>query len=144
MPRIDDCKVVALPQVLRDAQGNLTALESGSEQLGFDPARVFFLYDIPGGASRGGHAHHECEQLIVCVMGSFRVGIDDSAYQRIVTLDRAYYGLYVPPLTWTELRDFSAGAVCLVIASKPYEEADYIRDYDQFVSVADPGLKQAA
>jgi dTDP-4-dehydrorhamnose 3,5-epimerase-like enzyme len=144
MPRIDDCKVVALPQVLRDEQGNLTALEGCSDQLGFDPARVFFAYDIPGGVSRGGHAHYACEQLIVCVMGAFRVGIDDGSYQRTVTLDRAYYGLYVPPLVWTDLRDFSAGAVCLVIASRPYEEQDYIRDYDEWLSVVEPRLERAA
>jgi len=143
-PRIDECKVVGLPQVLRDDQGNLTALEGGSEQLGFDPARVFFLYDIPGGAARGGHAHHRCEQLIVCVMGAFRVAVDDGDYRRIVTLDRAYYGLYVPPLIWTELHDFSSGAVCLVVASQPYDEDDYIRDYDTFASVADRRLMRTA
>jgi hypothetical protein len=132
MPHIDDCKLLGLPQVPRPA-GNLTALEGGLAPLGFEPSRTFFLYDIPGGAARGGHAHHGCEQMIVCVMGSFRVTIDDGVYRRVVSLDRAYYGLYVPPLIWTELHDFSAGAICLVLASKPYVERDYIRSYDDFL-----------
>lgn len=131
MARIDECTIRALPQVPRD-QGNLTALNGGLGPLPFDPNRVFFLYDIPGGAARGGHAHYECEQMLVCVMGSFRVAVDDVDHRRTVTLDRAYYGLYVPPLIWTELLDFSAGAICLVLASHPYEERDYIRSYADF------------
>jgi hypothetical protein len=135
MPGIDACQILALPQILRSSQGNLTVLEGGAEPLGFDIARLFYLYDIPGGASRGGHAHRDCKQFIVCVMGAFRVGVDDGEYRRVVSLDRAYYGLYVPPLIWTELRDFSAGAICLVVTSAPFEESDYIRSYDDFLAV---------
>jgi hypothetical protein len=134
MPNIDACRVVALPQI-PSPEGNITPVEGASDQIPFEIARVFYLYDIPGGAARGGHAHHRCEQLLVCVMGSFRIAVDDGRYRRVIDLNRAYYGLYVPPMVWAEEHEFSAGAICLVLASLPYDEADYIRDYDGFAAM---------
>jgi uncharacterized RmlC-like cupin family protein len=125
-------RIVPLPQVQRP-QGNLTAVEGGGEVVPFDIARVFYLYDIPGGAARAGHAHHQLEELIVGVLGAFRVIVDDGTTRETVELNRGYTGLYVPPMVWRELVDFSAGAVCVVMASRPYEEADYIRDYDEYL-----------
>jgi hypothetical protein len=134
MSHLDDCKLLSLTQIPRP-QGNLTPIEGAGEVIPFDIARVFYLYDIVGGSSRGGHAHHDLEQFIVSVMGAFQVVIDDGERRRAVELNRAYYGLYVPPLIWSELIDFSAGAICVVLASRPYEEPDYIRDYSEFISV---------
>jgi hypothetical protein len=115
-------------------EGQITPVEGGSD-VPFDIARVYYLYDIPGGESRGGHAHRELRQLIVSVMGSFDVRLDDGHDERVVTLNRAYRGLLVPRLIWRDLLNFSSGAVCLVLASLPYDEADYIRDYQTFLSV---------
>ncbi len=131
MTSIDDCIIIQLPQVLR-RQGNITAVESG-KHIPFDIARVYYLYDVPGGASRGGHAHKELEQVIVSVMGSFDVILDDGRNKKTVTLNRAYYGLYVPRLIWRELVNFSSGGVCLVLGSLPYVESDYLRAYQSFL-----------
>jgi uncharacterized RmlC-like cupin family protein len=128
-------RIVPLPQVQRP-QGNLTAVEGMSDVVPFDIARVFYLYDIPGGAARAGHAHHQLEELIVSVLGAFRVIVDDGTTRETVELNRGYTGLYVPPMVWRELVDFSAGAVCVVMASRPYEEADYIRDYGEFEKIS--------
>ena len=125
-------KVVSLPQVQRP-QGNLTAVAGMDDVVPFDIARVFYLYDIPGGAARAGHAHYQLQELIVSVLGAFRVVVDDGNTRDVVELNRGYTGLYVPPMVWRELVDFSAGAVCVVMASRPYEEADYIRDHDAFL-----------
>jgi hypothetical protein len=134
MPLIDECRVLGLTQVPRP-EGNITPVEGGADPLPFEIARVFYLYDIPGGADRGGHAHYRCEQLLVCVMGSFRVVIEDGVYQRVVELNRANYGLYVPPMIWGAQVEFSAGAICVVLASLPYDEADYIRDHDRYLQL---------
>ncbi len=128
---VDDCILLELPRILTPT-GSLTPVENG-KVIPFEIARVYYLYDVPGGETRGGHAHRELQQLIVSVMGSFDVLLDDGHERRTVTLNRAYHGLYVPPLVWRELVNFSSGGICLVLASLPYDEGEYIRDYAQFL-----------
>jgi hypothetical protein len=113
--------------------GNITPIE-GREHLPFDIARVYYLYDIPGGETRGGHAHKRLEQFMVAAMGSFDVILDDGERRQTVHLDRAYFGIYIPRLVWRELVNFSSGAICLVFASLPYDEGEYIRDYEEFLA----------
>jgi WxcM-like protein len=129
---IDDCRIIDFPRILRP-QGNLTAVQSGKE-LPFEIARVYYLYDVPGGATRGGHAHCDLQQVIISAMGSFCVELDDGRHQKSVRLSRAYYGLYVPQMVWRELVDFSSGGISLVLASLPYAEDEYIRDYQDFLA----------
>jgi hypothetical protein len=128
------CRLVDLP-VVHDTRGNLTFVEGG-DQIGFEIARVYWLYDVPGGASRAGHAHRELQQLLIAASGSFDVLLDDGREQRRVRLDRSNQGLVLPRLVWREIEGFSSGAVCLVLASLPYDEADYYRDYDEFLRAA--------
>jgi hypothetical protein len=128
---IDDCVVLDLPRITR-REGSITPVHGGRE-VPFDIRRVYYLYDVPGGAERGGHAHRELQQVIVAVMGSFHVILDDGERRKNVTLNRAYYGLYVPSLMWREVVAFSSGGVCLVLASNHFSEADYFRDYQDFV-----------
>lgn len=127
---VDDCRLIDLP-VIHNPQGNLTFIE-GQTHVPFDIARVYYLYDVPGGAERGGHAHKELQQLLVAMSGSFEIVVDDGTKRRGIRLNRSYVGLYMPSMIWRELVDFSSGSVCMVLASKPYEEADYIRDYKSF------------
>jgi len=126
--------LIALPKIF-DPRGNLTVAEQQHE-VPFDISRVYWTYDIPSGESRGGHAHKECEEVIVAVSGSFDVTLDDGRRQATFHLNHPYQGLYVGAGIWRTLDDFSSGAVCLVIASDLFEEADYIRDYDEFLSFA--------
>ena len=128
------CRMIDLP-VVHDARGNLTFVE-GDEHVPFELARAYWLYDVPGGESRAGHAHAALEQVFVAVAGSFDVIVDDGTQRDRVALNRGYHGLYVPPLVWREIDNFSSGAVCLVLASLHYDEADYFRDYDEFVRAA--------
>lgn len=130
---VADCRLVTLPRVTSPG-GNLTAIE-GSVDLPFPIERVYYLYDVPGGEERGGHAHRDLRQLIVAVMGSFDLVLDDGETQQTVRLDRAYHGLLMPPMIWRELRNFSSGGICLVLASHAYDEADYVRDYDEFAAM---------
>jgi hypothetical protein len=125
------CRIVDLPRVT-DPRGNLTFIEGG-RQVPFDIARVYYLYDVPGGESRGGHAHRELEQVIIAAAGSFDVVVDDGSSTTRFSLNRSYYGLYVPRMTWRELGNFSTGSVCLVLASTAYAEDDYYRDLDEFL-----------
>lgn len=113
-------------------KGNITVVEN-SHDVPFDVKRVYYLYDVPGGESRGGHAHYELQQLIVAASGSFDVLIDDGRVKRSFTLNRPYQGLLVRPGLWRELENFSSGSVCLVLASMEYDEKDYIRSYEQFL-----------
>jgi dTDP-4-dehydrorhamnose 3,5-epimerase-like enzyme len=131
---VDDCKLTELPRVA-DPRGNLTSIEAG-EHVPFEIRRVYYLYDVPGGQTRGGHAHRRLQQLIVAMAGSFDVVLDDGENRRTVSLNRSYYGLYVPTMIWRELVNFSSGSVCTVLASEHFEEADYFRDYDEFVAAA--------
>ncbi len=129
---IDNCRVIQLPKIL-NAAGNLTFIES-DRHIPFDIRRVYYLYDVPGGAMRGGHAHRALHQLIVAMSGSFDVLLDDGSQRKRFQLNRSYYGLYVCPMIWRELDNFSSGAVCLVLASELYDESDYFREYTAFLS----------
>jgi len=135
--RIDRCQVLPLRRISAP-QGNITPVES-ERDLPFSIERVYYLYDVPGGESRGGHAHYALQQLLVCVMGALDVLIDDGCHRRTVRLDRAHQGLYVCPMIWRELHNFSSGAICLVLASEVYRESDYIRDYGEFQRLAGDG-----
>lgn len=130
LKRIEKCRIIELPRI-NDPRGNLTYIEAGG-QAPFDIKRVYYLYDIPGGAERGGHAHKELQQLIVAMSGSFDVILDDGNTGERVHLNRSYYGLYVDQMVWREMDNFSSGAVCMVLASTHYDESDYYRDYDEF------------
>src|SRR5208282_2219700 len=128
---IADCKLIDLPRI-SDPRGNLTFVEGG-RHVPFDIKRVYYLYDVPGGAERGGHAHKDLHQLIIAMSGSFDVVLDDGAEKKRFHLNRSYYGLYVCPMIWRDIDNFSSGSVCLALASSLYEEGDYYRDYEQFV-----------
>src|SRR5665647_2020960 len=127
---IYDCVILPLNKIHNRA-GNITIVE-GNKNLPFNLERIYYLYDIPGGEDRGGHAHKELRQLIVAASGSFDVMLDDGINKKIVTLNRPDYGLLVVPGIWRELIEFSSGAICLVIASEVYTELDYIRNYSDF------------
>jgi len=129
--RLANCRIVDLPKI-EDSRGNLTFVEGGSH-IPFDIQRVYYLYDVPGGAERGGHGHKELEQLIIAMAGSFDVVLDDGAERKRFHLNRSYYGLYVCPMIWRELDNFSSGSVCMVLASNRYDESDYYRDYQQYL-----------
>jgi glyoxylate utilization-related uncharacterized protein len=125
------CRIIEFPRV-HDVRGNLTFVE-GHRHVPFDIARVYYLYDVPGGASRAGHAHKTLEQVLVAMSGSFDVVLDDGRRKRRFHLNRSYYGLYIAPCVWREIENFSSGSVCLAIASRPYEEGDYYRRYRDFL-----------
>ena len=129
---VHDCTIVELDKHHSDRKGNLSVVENG-QTLPFEVRRSYWLYDVPGGESRGAHAHRELEQLIIAASGSFRVTLDDGTQKRTFFLNRPYQGLYVKPGIWRDLDDFSSGAVCLVLASEVYQAEDYIRDYDEFL-----------
>lgn len=128
---VDQCRIVELPKI-SDPRGNLTFIE-GRRHVPFDFQRMYYLYDVPGGAERGGHAHKALHQLIIAMSGSFDVLLDDGRQTKQFHLNRSYYGLYVCPLIWRELNNFSSGSVCVVLASNTYDEADYYRDYNEFM-----------
>ena len=134
---IDLCKIINLPRI-QDSRGNLTFVEGGNH-IPFDIQRVYYLYDVPGGSERGGHAHKGLHQLIIAMSGSFDVLLDDGANKKRVHLCRSYYGLYVCPMIWRELDNFSSGSVCMVLASNVYDEADYYRDYTEFLEARKQG-----
>lgn len=127
-----DCSVIELDKHHSDRKGNITVVENDRD-VPFEVRRTYYLYDVPGGESRGAHAHRELSQLIIAASGSFSVTLDDGKIKRTFILNRPYQGLYVVPGIWRTLDDFSSGAVCLVLASHPYDAGDYIRDYDEFV-----------
>ena len=129
---LDDCKLVDLPKIA-DTRGNLTFIEGG-RHVPFKISRVYYLYDVPGGAERGGHAHKDLHQLIVAMSGSFDIVLDDGHNKKRIHLNRSYYGLYVCPMIWREMDNFSSGAVCLVLASNIYDELDYYRNYSDFLN----------
>lgn len=128
---IDACQLVSLPKIA-DPRGNLTFIEGGNH-IPFDIQRVYYLYDVPGGAERGGHAHKGLHQLIIAMSGSFDVVLDDGREKKRVHLNRSYNGLYVCPMIWRELDNFSSGSVCMVLASSKYDEDDYFRNYADFI-----------
>jgi hypothetical protein len=126
-----DCSLLVFPSI-KNRAGNLTPIHNGIE-LPFDIKRVFYLYDIPGGENRGAHAHYDCHQVLVAASGSFEVLLDDGRTQRLVQLNRPYYGLHIPPMIWASEINFSSGSICLVLTSHVYDGADYIRDYPTFL-----------
>jgi hypothetical protein len=128
---LSQCRIIELPKI-SDPRGNLSFIE-GDHQVPFDIRRVFYLYDVPGGTDRGSHGHWTLHQFIVAAAGSFDVILDDGRAKRRYHLSRSYFGLYVPPMIWGHLCNFSSGAVCLVLASEHYDPKDYIRDYDDFL-----------
>lgn len=129
-----DCTMIELSRHHSDRKGNITVIENGVT-VPFDVKRTYYLYDVPGGESRGGHAHKDLHQLIVAASGSFTVTLDDGSVKRTFLLNRPYQGLLVVPGIWRTLDDFSSGAVCMVLASEGYDESDYIRDYNDFLAL---------
>ena len=130
-PTVFDCSIIKLTKY-HDPEGNLTPVYS-NVHVPFGIKRVFYLYDIPGGESRGAHAHRECHQFLVAASGAFEVVLDDGVNKRTVLLNRPFYGLHIPPGVWAAEQGFSSGSVCLVLASEKYEESDYIRSYEDFL-----------
>lgn len=128
---LDQCRLIEFP-VVSDPRGNLTFIENSSH-IPFDIQRVYYLYDVPGGASRAGHAHKTLQQVLVAMSGSFDVELDDGTEKRRFHLNRSYYGLYIAPMVWREIDNFSSGSVCMALASLPYDEADYYREYGAFL-----------
>ena len=126
-----DCSIIEMPRIENEA-GNITAIQ-GAENLPFDVERVCYLYDIPGGENRGAHAHKECHQFLIAASGSFEVLLDDGKNKRTVLLNRPYYGLHIQPGVWATEQGFSSGSICLVMTSHKYDEADYIRDYEEYL-----------
>jgi hypothetical protein len=124
------CHMVAFPQVT-DPRGNLSFVE-GQVHVPFDIRRVYWLYDVPGGAERGGHAHRDLQQVVIAMSGSFDIVLDDGQITQRFHLNRSYAGLYIPSMVWREIDNFSSGSVCMVLASERYDESDYIRDRAQF------------
>lgn len=129
---INDCRIIDLRKI-SDPRGNLTPIEGGAD-VPFDIKRVYYLYDVPGGESRGAHAHKELQQLIMAANGSFTITLNDGNHKKLFTLNRPYQGLYIASGIWRDLDDFSSGAVLLCLASDHYDEDDYIRDYEEFIT----------
>lgn len=130
---VHDCSIIDLTKIQNDS-GNITVVEN-EKSIPFKVKRIYYLYDVPGGESRGGHAHYELEQYIVAASGSFDVILSDGRNKKTVTLNRPYKALHIVPGLWRELDNFSSGSVCLVMASMVYDEQDYIRNYDKFRSL---------
>ena len=130
-PSLEDCKLLNFPKNHFRA-GNLTAVHSNKE-VPFEIERVFYIYDVPGGEDRGAHAHKACHQLIIAASGAFVVELSDGVNTKQVSLNRPYFGLHVPPGIWAQEVGFSSGSVCLVFASLPYDEGDYIRDFEEYI-----------
>ncbi len=128
---LSDCRQIELPKIA-DQRGNLTFVEGGNH-IPFDIKRVYYLYDVPGGSDRGAHAHKNLHQFVICMSGSFDLLLNDGSAERRFHLNRSYYGIYVCPMMWRYLDNFSSGAVCMVMASAVYDENDYIRDWDAYV-----------
>lgn len=131
-PNVFDCNLLQFPKIV-NRSGNITPV-TNSIEIPFDVQRIFYIYDIPGGESRGAHAHKKCHQLLIAASGSFEVLLDDGKVQRIIQLNRPYQGLHIPPMIWASEINFSSGAICLVLASHLYDAADYIREYEIFKS----------
>ena len=134
---IDNCRLIELPRV-PDTRGNLTFVESG-RHVPFDLKRVYYLYDVPGGASRAGHAHKQLQQVLIAMSGSFDVLIDDGKSKKKIHLNRSYFGLYIPSMVWREIDNFSSGAVCMALASHFYDESDNYRSYASFAAAVGKG-----
>ena len=136
---LDKCKIVNFPKIT-DVRGNLSFIEE-NRQIPFKIKRVYYLYDVPSGATRGGHAHKTLEQIVIALSGSFDVILDDGNKSRSFFLNRPHYGLYIPPRVWRELENFSSNSVALSLVSQVYDETDYIRDYETFKKAVKDGWK---
>lgn len=134
---VDDCKVLDLPKI-QDPRGNLTFIEPG-RPIPFLIRRTYWIYDVPGGEVRGGHAYLELQEFFIALSGSFDVVLDDGLRRRTVSLNRSYFGLYVPNLVWRRIENYSTNAQCLILASLPYDENDYLRDYSRFLALKEGG-----
>lgn len=133
MARIADIQLLDFPKVL-DERGNLSFIQN-SDQIPFDIERIYLIYDVPGGAIRGGHAYRQNQEVIIAISGSFDLVVNDGQSKVKYSLNRSYYGLYVPNGLWRQLENFSTNSLCLIIASQPYEENDYVRDFNEFKSI---------
>jgi hypothetical protein len=133
MNSVYECSIIEVPKIFNRA-GSISVVE-GTKNLPFEPCRVFYLYDIPAGESRGAHAHKACHQFLVAVSGSFEVSLDDGINKRTVVLNRPFYGIHIPPYIWAHELNFSAGAICLVLTSMKFDEKDYIRNYDEYLKL---------
>lgn len=136
---LDKCRIVNFPKIT-DVRGNLSFIEE-NKQIPFEIKRIYYLYDVPSGATRGGHAHKQLEQIIIALSGSFDVILDDGINQKTFFLNRPHYGLYIPPGIWRELENFSSNSVALSLVSNLYDESDYIRNYDTFKRMINDGWK---
>lgn len=134
------CRRIELP-VISDRRGNLTFLE-GNRHVPFDIKRIYYLYDVPGGAHRAGHAHKKLHQVLIAMSGSFDVSLDDGFSKTRFHLNRSYQGLYIPPMVWRDIDNFSSGAVCMAVASEWFDEADYYREYEDFLGAAHSASSQ--
>jgi hypothetical protein len=132
-PSVFDCSLITLPRI-KSRSGNITPIHN-SKELPFDVRRIFYLYDVPGGESRGAHAHHVCHQFLIAASGSFEVLLDDGRVQRLIQLNRPYIGLHIPPMIWASEINFSSGAICLVLASEFYHPDDYVREYASYLDI---------
>ncbi len=130
LPVVYDCNIIHLPKI-ENISGSITAIQ-GDKDIPFDIKRIYYLYDVPGGADRGGHAHKRLHQLIIAASGSFDIILDDGNIKRTIQLNRPYFGLYLKPGIWRDISNFSSGAICLVLASNFYDATEYIRDYNEF------------
>lgn len=136
---LEKCRIMDLPKILDD-RGNLSFIEPG-RPVSFLIKRVYWVYDVPGGEVRGGHAYKHLQEFFISLSGSFDVVLDDGKNRKTVSLNRSYFGLYVPNLIWRHLQNFSTNAVCMVLASLPYSEDDYVRDYGTFLNMTRSGIK---
>ena len=138
---IQDCKLIELPKI-SDPRGNLTFIE-GAKHIPFEIKRIYYLYDVPGGAHRAGHAHRKLHQVLIALSGSFDITLDDGWSSTKFHLNRSYQGLYVPAMVWRDIDNFSSGAVCLALASTCYDESEYYREYDSFRRAVQKSQRQA-
>jgi hypothetical protein len=139
MTPLNKCEIYQLPKI-EDHRGNLTFVEAG-RHVPFKFQRVYYLYDVPGGSDRGEHAHKALHQFFIAMSGSFDITLDDGYERQTYQLNRSYYGLYVCPMVWRSIGNFSSGSVCMVLASEFYDESDYYRDYSEFLRVARGGAE---
>ncbi len=133
LPTVADCTMLTLPRI-KNRAGNITPVHN-SVEIPFDVKRIFYLYDVPGGESRGAHAHKECHQILIAASGSFEILLDDGKTIQQILLNRSYQALHIPPMIWASEINFSSGSICLVLASELYNEADYVREYSIYQSL---------